>query len=130
MTTDASSQPADLTTTQKLWRPISQLQAEAEDLGLQLRAAALAGDINAAKQAARRMEEIQREMSQAGQSVREHARQKALVTQGKSQPDKNSYPAIGRMLMNSIDHWRKTHPGGELPGSVSTATETGNDSQA
>jgi ElaB/YqjD/DUF883 family membrane-anchored ribosome-binding protein len=95
------------TTTQKLWKPISMLQAEQEEVGRQLRAAALAGDIEAAKKAAGRMEELQREMHQAGQSVREHARQKAQAA-SKSAPDRSNYPAIGQMLQHSLEHAIKT----------------------
>jgi hypothetical protein len=90
--------PSTLTTTQKLWRPISELQAEREKIGKELRSAAVQGDLDAAMAAAKRMGELEIEMAQAATAVREHARTKALA---KSQPDKTNYPAIGQMLLHA-----------------------------
>lgn len=116
-----TTEPApDLTTTQKLWRPISELDKEQEQVRKQLVTAAGRGDIEEARRLVGRMEEIHLEMHQAGQNAREHARQKALASSTKSQPDKSNYPAIGQMLQNALTWAIET---GVVKAPVSTTTE-------
>lgn len=116
--------PSDLTTTQKLWKPISALDQAYDQASKDLRAAAIHGDIAAARAAADRMEEIQREMAMAGRNVREYQRQKTLA---KTAPDRSNYAALGQMLQHAWE-WGIKNGCIKAPG-VSTATEE-NDGQA
>ena len=98
----------ELTTTQKLWKPISELQAEAEQIGVKLRRAALKNDIDTMMALGRRLQEINDEMRDAGQNAREYARSKAQAREAKLQPDKSNYPAIGQMLLHAWEWGIKT----------------------
>lgn len=96
---------APLPTTQELWKPLSVLQEELGQAGVQLRAAALANDIPALLEIGARMNRIQAQMAEAGQAVREHARQKVAAAQNaKPLPDDSNRQAIGEMLLHALQH--------------------------